>query len=200
MTLVGDIDLLATRVAEEFNTVRGEVAGKADAEHQHSAADITSGTLDIGRIPTGSSSSTVALGNHNHSGVYAPVSHNHTVSDITDLEARLNAPPSSRIGSVTVDQTANINIDASARDAISLDMEANATLNVPTNGVDFKVIQVVAYANGDDRTLTFHANYERLDGIDQSYVIPEGKKLRASIRCSTVGSTTWIVEAVGVTQ
>src|SRR5690606_8135774 len=90
MTAAGDIDLLATRVAEEFNTVRGEVAGKADAGHQHSAADITSGTLNIARIPTGSSSSTVALGNHNHSGVYAPVSHNHTVSDITDLEARLN--------------------------------------------------------------------------------------------------------------
>lgn len=41
--------------------------------HNHSAAEITSGTLDIARIPTGSTSSTVSLGNHTHSG-YVPTS------------------------------------------------------------------------------------------------------------------------------
>lgn len=39
------------------------------SEHQHSASDITSGTLGIDRIPTGSNSSSVALGNHTHSGM-----------------------------------------------------------------------------------------------------------------------------------
>lgn len=39
----------------------------ASASHNHSAANITSGTLDIARIPTGTTSSTVALGNHTHS-------------------------------------------------------------------------------------------------------------------------------------
>lgn len=60
-------------------------AGIAAASHTHSASDITSGTLadaripslnaskitagtfDIARIPTGTTSSTVSLGNHNHS-------------------------------------------------------------------------------------------------------------------------------------
>jgi len=37
------------------------------------AAAIAAGVLSISRIPTGTSSSTVALGNHTHSGVYEPV-------------------------------------------------------------------------------------------------------------------------------
>lgn len=40
------------------------------------AAKITSGTLALAQIPTGTTSTTVALGNHTHSG-YASSSHNH---------------------------------------------------------------------------------------------------------------------------
>lgn len=40
----------------------------AELTHNHTASNITSGTLAIGRIPTGTTSSTVALGNHTHSG------------------------------------------------------------------------------------------------------------------------------------
>lgn len=36
------------------------------SSHTHSASDITSGTLALARIPTGTTSSTVALGNHTH--------------------------------------------------------------------------------------------------------------------------------------
>lgn len=39
--------------------------------HNHAAKSITSGVLAIARIPTGTTSSTVALGNHTHSG-YQP--------------------------------------------------------------------------------------------------------------------------------
>jgi hypothetical protein len=47
--------------------------GAAATSHTHAAADITSGTLNIGRIPTGTGSTQVALGNHTH-----------TLSAITD--------------------------------------------------------------------------------------------------------------------
>lgn len=47
-----------------------------------SATKITSGELDIDRIPTGTSATTVALGNHTHSG-YAPTSHTHSAANIT---------------------------------------------------------------------------------------------------------------------
>jgi len=40
----------------------------AASNHQHSAADITSGTLALARIPTGTTGTTVALGNHTHTG------------------------------------------------------------------------------------------------------------------------------------
>ena len=59
------------------------LGGKANTSHTHAAGDITSGTFAIGRIPTGSTGSTVALGNHDHSGVYAPVSHTHAAGDVT---------------------------------------------------------------------------------------------------------------------
>jgi hypothetical protein len=38
----------------------------AAAAHNHAASAITSGTLDVARIPTGTTSTTVALGNHGH--------------------------------------------------------------------------------------------------------------------------------------
>lgn len=41
--------------------------------HVHSGADITSGTISIARLPTGTTGTTVALGNHSHVGVYEPV-------------------------------------------------------------------------------------------------------------------------------
>lgn len=46
--------------------LKTDLAGKANLNHTHSADDITSGTLDISRIPTGTSSTTVALGDHTH--------------------------------------------------------------------------------------------------------------------------------------
>jgi hypothetical protein len=42
------------------------LSGKANTTHSHAATDITSGAFDIARIPTGSTGTTVALGNHNH--------------------------------------------------------------------------------------------------------------------------------------
>ena len=45
--------------------------GAAASVHTHVASDITSGIFDITRIPTGTTSTTVALGNHTHS--YLPL-------------------------------------------------------------------------------------------------------------------------------
>ena len=48
------------------------------ATHTHSAADITSGTIDLARIPTGTTSITVALGNDaRFSDARSPLSHVH---------------------------------------------------------------------------------------------------------------------------
>lgn len=62
-----------TATAEELNYMDGvtsnvqtQLNGKAATSHNHNAFNINAGTLDIARIPTGTSASTVALGNHTH--------------------------------------------------------------------------------------------------------------------------------------
>ena len=52
--------------------------------HTHAAADITSGTLDIARIPTGTGSTQVALGNHTHTQLHDK---SHTMTDATSHTA-----------------------------------------------------------------------------------------------------------------
>jgi len=52
--------------------------------HTHAATDITSGTLAIDRIPTGTTSSTVALGNHTHA-----------IADVTGLQTALDGKQAS---------------------------------------------------------------------------------------------------------
>lgn len=53
--------------AQSWASITGKPSTFTPADHTHSADDITSGTLAIARIPTGTTSSTVALGNHTHS-------------------------------------------------------------------------------------------------------------------------------------
>jgi hypothetical protein len=77
-------------------------AGLAAASHTHATADVTSGTFDIARIPTGTTSTTVALGNHGHTianvtGLQSALdgkaasSHTHAIADVTDLQTTLDA-------------------------------------------------------------------------------------------------------------
>jgi len=60
--------------------------------HVHDAADVTTGTFDVARLPIGTGAGTVAAGTHNHTVVDLPVgtgvgtvaagTHNHTVVDL----------------------------------------------------------------------------------------------------------------------
>lgn len=54
--------------------------------HTHDAVDINAGTLALARIPTGSSSSTVCIGNDSRlSDARTPLSHSHVKADVTDF-------------------------------------------------------------------------------------------------------------------
>jgi hypothetical protein len=60
--------------------------GAAAASHTHAAGDVTSGTLNIARIPTGTSGTTVCIGNDSRlSDARTPLAHTHPQSDITNL-------------------------------------------------------------------------------------------------------------------
>lgn len=70
-TLKGHVDNVTTNphAVTKTNVGLGNVPN-VDATN---ADNISSGTLNIGRIPTGTTGTTVALGNHTHVGVYEPV-------------------------------------------------------------------------------------------------------------------------------
>jgi hypothetical protein len=66
--------------------IDSSLAGKANTSHSHSATDITSGTLDIARVPTGTSGTTVSLGNHTHDDrYYTETEANNLLDDKADL-------------------------------------------------------------------------------------------------------------------
>lgn len=66
-------------------TVPG-LANKANTSHTHAATDIASGTLNISRIPTGSTASTVSLGNHTHTAATTSVDGFMAAADKTKLD------------------------------------------------------------------------------------------------------------------
>jgi len=62
-----------TRGNQSWDNLSGKPTTFTPSAHTHSASDVASGVFNIARIPTGTSGSTVALGNHLHTGVYEPV-------------------------------------------------------------------------------------------------------------------------------
>ena len=67
-----------THIISEVSDLETALASKAEINHFHSADDIDSGTLAISRIPTGTTSSTVCLGNDSRlSDARTPTSHAH---------------------------------------------------------------------------------------------------------------------------
>ena len=66
-----------------ISNLQTTVNGKAPISHSHSANDITGGTLALARIPTGTTSSTVARGDHSHSNYVTTDTKNTTGSDNT---------------------------------------------------------------------------------------------------------------------
>ena len=71
------------------------------------ASNLASGTVPIARIPTGTSSSTVALGNHTHS-QYASTSHNHSAANITSGTLAAARLPASGVTAGSYGPTANV--------------------------------------------------------------------------------------------
>ena len=80
-----------THAISDTTGLQTALDAKASSSHTHAAADITSGTLALARIPTGTTSSTVALGNHTHSN-YATTSGGITaISVVASMPATPNS-------------------------------------------------------------------------------------------------------------
>lgn len=66
--------LVHTHAQSDITGLTADLAAKADDSHVHAASDVTSGVFGIARLPTGTTSSTVSLGNHTHAGPTITVS------------------------------------------------------------------------------------------------------------------------------
>lgn len=89
----------------------------APVSHKHIASDITGGTLNIARIPTGTDVNSVALGNHGHDGVYLKERDFHDTNATLDghydplaslTTTTLSAEDSKYISAISFDQKKHI--------------------------------------------------------------------------------------------
>lgn len=122
--LAGDLGGTATAP-----TVPG-LAGKADTAHVHAASDITAGTLDIARIPTGATGTTVALGNHAHAG-YEPTISSGTTSQYYRGDKTWQMLDRGAVGLSNVDNTSDANKPVSAATQAALNAKADASSLAP---------------------------------------------------------------------
>jgi len=84
--LAGKAASVHTHPQSDVTNLVTDLAGKAATAHTHAAGDVTSGAFNIGRIPTGTTSSTVCIGNDSRlSDARTPLTHTHPQADITNL-------------------------------------------------------------------------------------------------------------------
>jgi hypothetical protein len=106
--------LSSTQKSNARTNIGAQVAGSyAASSHNHSAANITSGTLGIARIPTGTTSSTVCRGDDSRlSDARTPTAHNHSATNITSGTLSI-----SRIPTGTTSTTVCLGSDSRLSDA-----------------------------------------------------------------------------------
>lgn len=94
------------------SNVQTQLDGKASSSHAHSAGDITSGTLNIARIPVGNSGSTVCAGNDSRlSDERVPVDNSVTSAKIQDGSiVNADISPSAAIASTKMSAAAQASL------------------------------------------------------------------------------------------
>ena len=92
----GEVTIPVTDVKVNGNSVVNnfiaeiDLKGYSETGHKHVADDITGGTFNIARIPTGETSDTVAIGSHTHSGYASIDALNKKQNVINDLDTIIN--------------------------------------------------------------------------------------------------------------
>ena len=114
-------------------SLQNQVQAKAASSHTHTASNITSGTLAIARIPTGTTSSTVALGNHTHSQYLTSSSLNgYATQSWVEDQGYLTSAPSYSVATSTKDGLVRIGFPESGKNyPVELDSSHRMYVNVP---------------------------------------------------------------------
>lgn len=198
MSLSSAVDALATRAGQECKSLRTAVDGKAASSHTHAESDITglvsdlagkistsargaasgvasldgSTKIPIAELPTGTSSTTVTIGNDARlSDARTPTAHNHAGADITSgtvpyarlpvgtASSTVAAGDDTRLSvkpypPVTVTYAATVSINASLGTHFRITATGNCQLLATSNATDGQVIVVEFTASGGARTLS----------------------------------------------
>lgn len=118
------------------------------------AAKIASGTFDVSRIPTGTSGTTVALGNHTHTG-YATTGHDHAAADITSGTFTISQIPTGTSSTtVALGNHTHANYAASGHlhdDRYYTETEIDASLSAKLNSNEKGSVNGVATLGSDGK-------------------------------------------------
>ena len=191
LTITGDLSVSGTVTGIGTDDVSGlatALDGKADTDdsrlsdartpttHASTHADggsdevaldgsqVTAGTVAVGRLPTGTSGTTVALGNHNHSGVYQPVDSDlTTIAGLTATTNNFMVAASSAWASRTPSQ---------AKTALSLVKGDVGLGNVDNTADTAKPISTATQTALDDKVET--ADYPGLIVLGPTDDVPDG--------------------------
>jgi hypothetical protein len=96
------------------------------------AAAVAAGILAIGRIPTGTSGSTVAFGNHTHTGVYEVANAN--IQSHISSTANPHTVTATQVGLGNVTNTSDANKPVSTAQQTALDLKASVGAATTVNG------------------------------------------------------------------
>jgi len=160
------LDTAAYLTSNQTVTLSGDVSGSgttsiittvADDSHSHTGAtisaldagDVTTGTFNIARIPTGTTGTTVALGNHTHSYVSLVSSTDNTVPRFDGTGGALQTSGVTIADNGEMVVPGNVTIQKSAAAMLWLKTSAGETYQTisPFNGSNYQYWQV----NGSTR-------------------------------------------------
>lgn len=215
-----DVTGLSTALgAKQDTSAKGQASGYASLD---------SGTkVPIAQLPTGTSSTTVAIGNDARlSDARTPTAHTHAQADVTGLSTALSGKQDTSAkgaasGYASLDAATKLPVAqmpvvlsairsgsfassytpdaAGAGNIIDVTATGNLTINAPTNPVNGQLLRLAVLASGALRTVTFSGVAVSTGLTVGPYSVPQDQVLLAVLTYSTLRTTpAWVLTACTV--